>query len=708
MQAGIEQINMDSQKIFETTSHVQRFQHTRAIFAKMEAQSKGDGDSSGRKPSTGSLQRRGRQASPERNKKATPSYSSDYNRTRNLSGSRPASVTDYSRSTPVTDYSRPSSVTDYSRSNSQTDRPSRSYNRPTIERGNRAQSVGHAQEDNEHSNNKYNKPDNVTSQSNEKRISRSESDLTRELNERNDSQTDVAPKAMTLVQQFEARARQGSGNVVKPSYDRFIKPVNKHKSVEKPITNINAAPVQNGLVDTTESRTGPGFLAAHSGSGYRGNNYENSNSTTNGFVDNETSTGPHDYNSELSYTANTDASSSTNAASLPIDNIDNVNVEVEPEKEKYSSFKAWKEEQKRNSSRSPQKVDDDYVANVPADRPRSRFSRKLSEEQEQNASTNNAAANGSGREQLLNKHLNNLSSRRSQREGNESAVDNEPDLPSWRRRYQMGDTRSNSGALLPKRRSKEESQLSSEGMQASLHEADTYWKQHSESEEVLEPTTTSRMTDSTYSSGSGEEMARSDSDHHINDVLVSGNTNADHDQWISSTSSASTFINNRLSQGSDDLSQHRQASISDVDSISSANSSRPHSRPVSQEVISSDHPHFHQERELPSYDSYMKSVVERTSMASPDITLQDSFNSPTPKTQLPPPPYGEPPPVPIQEPMDISVERCDIDNAHFLESDMIRNANTVVNQLPIHRKPSPNESVDSMTISEQDALLHRR
>ena len=71
-----------------------------------------------------------------------------------------------------------------------------------------------------------------------------------------------------------------------------------------------------------------------------------------------------------------------------------------------------------------------------------------------------------------------------------------------------------SGALLWKRRSQDESGISKEEIEASLADADKYFsglRGHGETSEVLD----SRMTDSTYSSGSGEEMARSESGHDL-------------------------------------------------------------------------------------------------------------------------------------------------------------------------------------------------
>ena len=84
-------------------------------------------------------------------------------------------------------------------------------------------------------------------------------------------------------------------------------------------------------------------------------------------------------------------------------------------------------------------------------------------------------------------------------------------------------TSTTSGALLPRRRARDDG-ISKEDIEASLHEADAYWS--GEQNEGLpsaggtgllvdkfgRPT---HLTDSVHSSGSGEEMARSDSNHDI-------------------------------------------------------------------------------------------------------------------------------------------------------------------------------------------------
>ena len=90
-------------------------------------------------------------------------------------------------------------------------------------------------------------------------------------------------------------------------------------------------------------------------------------------------------------------------------------------------------------------------------------------------------------------------------------------LASWRRRVNKPDPAS-SGVFLHKRRSREEKGLSKEDIEASLDQADSYWQGKfghlPETSESVDQTNT--MTDSTYSSGSGEEMARSDSGHNLN------------------------------------------------------------------------------------------------------------------------------------------------------------------------------------------------
>ena len=71
---------------------------------------------------------------------------------------------------------------------------------------------------------------------------------------------------------------------------------------------------------------------------------------------------------------------------------------------------------------------------------------------------------------------------------------------------------SNSGAvLLPKRRPRDEKRLSKEDIEASLKEADSYWQQVNDGSSTMSPSR--HMTDSMNSSGSGEEMARSEINH---------------------------------------------------------------------------------------------------------------------------------------------------------------------------------------------------
>ena len=65
------------------------------------------------------------------------------------------------------------------------------------------------------------------------------------------------------------------------------------------------------------------------------------------------------------------------------------------------------------------------------------------------------------------------------------------------------------GVLLHKRRSRDGNGISKEEIEASLQEADHYWNASHGGEEQASALD-SKMTDSTYSSGSGEEMARSE------------------------------------------------------------------------------------------------------------------------------------------------------------------------------------------------------
>ena len=69
------------------------------------------------------------------------------------------------------------------------------------------------------------------------------------------------------------------------------------------------------------------------------------------------------------------------------------------------------------------------------------------------------------------------------------------------------------GVLLPKRRSRDENSLFKDDLEATLSEADDYWKRINAEEMCDGPDV--KMSESTYSSGSGEEMARSDSNHDL-------------------------------------------------------------------------------------------------------------------------------------------------------------------------------------------------
>ena len=67
--------------------------------------------------------------------------------------------------------------------------------------------------------------------------------------------------------------------------------------------------------------------------------------------------------------------------------------------------------------------------------------------------------------------------------------------------------------LLPKRRSRDDARLSKEEIEASLSQADRYWRESADSTGATDAVAT--MMDSTHSSGSGEEMAHSDSGHNL-------------------------------------------------------------------------------------------------------------------------------------------------------------------------------------------------
>ena len=93
------------------------------------------------------------------------------------------------------------------------------------------------------------------------------------------------------------------------------------------------------------------------------------------------------------------------------------------------------------------------------------------------------------------------------------------------------------GALLWKRRSQEESGISKEEIEASLADADRFFGDlhggRGDTSEVMD----SRMTDSTISTGSGEEMARSDSGHDLTSTPDSPTTPTNDYNWTAAASS---------------------------------------------------------------------------------------------------------------------------------------------------------------------------
>lgn len=95
--------------------------------------------------------------------------------------------------------------------------------------------------------------------------------------------------------------------------------------------------------------------------------------------------------------------------------------------------------------------------------------------------------------------------------------------------------------LLPKRRSREEKSLmvSKDCLEASLCEADEYWRRQQLEEYAVGEATDPLMSESTFSSGSGEEMARSESGHDLAAALK--------DSTLSPTADSAEMWSRRLS-----------------------------------------------------------------------------------------------------------------------------------------------------------------
>ena len=326
----------------------------------------------------------------------------------------------------------------------------------------------------------------------------------------------------------------------------------------------------------------------------------------------------------------------------------------------------------------------------------------------------------------------------------------EDELPAWRRRNNTrgatsttSSTTSSGGVLLHKRRSREDSSLSGEEIAASLNEADSYW-QRMYGEAVPETMDSSKMSDSTYSSGSGEEMARSESGHDLTEVKLAGSPSSPLSPGVGdvavprrSASWIQRYQQQRTSRTSDNLED--KVTLGDLDKRRSSQGSSPGSNrgsaadledkvnneatlnlngtkrdmspsPVSSPVSRSS-----------SESSSLPSVVKRLStIEDPDImNAPPSYQSPT--VHVTSPGSGEP-----DTAQGVLLGRMggESETDQVLEDDYDRSFHEEVEDeqdvvgplepiahlqpnLGLKKQASPNESIDSMTPSEQENLLSK-
>lgn len=307
----------------------------------------------------------------------------------------------------------------------------------------------------------------------------------------------------------------------------------------------------------------------------------------------------------------------------------------------------------------------------------------------------------------------------------------------------------NGGVLLPKRRSREDSSLSREEITASLNEADSYW-QRMYGESVPETLDSSKMSDSTYSSGSGEEMARSESGHDLSEVKIEGSPSSPLSpmagdvavprrpaSWIARyqqqrNSRTSDSLDEKVTLG--ELNSRRssqgsnQGSNSDVPPGSIRASADMEER-VNEVTVNVTHANRESPLSSPvsrssSESSSLPSVVKRLStIEDPDImNAPPSYPSPTrqsPTVYVSSPGSGEPDTSNeinlggfagetdtdriLDEDYDTNLGEDDRDNLGPLEA-----PNTYLQSgLGLKKTASPNESIDSMTPSEQENLLSK-
>ena len=300
-------------------------------------------------------------------------------------------------------------------------------------------------------------------------------------------------------------------------------------------------------------------------------------------------------------------------------------------------------------------------------------------------------------------------------------------LAHWRRRVNKPDPAS-SGVLLHKRRSREEKGLSKEEIEQSLNQADTYWQGKfghlPETSEAVDQTNT--MTDSTYSSGSGEEMARSESGHNLNSGPTSPlEPEVKRRSWGRNSPTAkrnsrnSDVFENKVAEDIVAQANKRNSQEVDVDDLTYRYSGGSDKFVEKAEEATGYHSTHSSEENAFSRSSSEQSVIKRMSYTSDDQE-HNTLNAappPYPHAAVPgdgynshnipsPPPYTSPNSTPrVGDGTGQLAPRIDTgvggegDGPYPAAPPMLKP------NLGIRKVPSPNESIESMTLSEQEALL---
>ncbi len=339
------------------------------------------------------------------------------------------------------------------------------------------------------------------------------------------------------------------------------------------------------------------------------------------------------------------------------------------------------------------------------------------------------------------------------------AVENKEDnVPSWRRnktnRIDWNDNKT-SGVLLPKRRSREEKTLPTKAeIEASLSEADSYWHKNY-GNDLPETMDSSKMTDSTYSSGSGEEMARSDSSHELSGESPTSPTTTEvppsevpRRDWVNKynakrrSRNSDDFedkvaeINKRNSRNSDnfeekvvDITQQITSTSTDSSDGSLSRSSSEASmkrnsvlenvpQPTSILPSYSDsitHGYTAEPDTLPSYDASVSRVYSSDDSNLPSydsatrryLNEQDNYPSISITTDT----TSDSSATTVESSATVvhTYVETDTDTDHILDEEPVTSPKVKLEPVPlgIKKSPSPNESVDSMTPSEQDHMLSK-